>query len=184
MSQPRMSRPAQVRFELGGYLAEYLSGVTDQWLMVAPDSNPGMLEMFRDRDRLPPRQMVPWAGEFAGKYLTSAVQILRLTDDQVLRRRLRRFVDDLLQLQAEDGYVGPWAVDNRLTNSAPNARGGSTWDTWGHYHISLGLLLWHEESGDKRALECAVRIADRPGRHRDRHGRPRRRSEGPAHPPR
>ena len=46
-----------------------------QWLLPAPHANPGMLEMFRDRDRKPCADMVPWAGEFAGKYLTRAVQI-------------------------------------------------------------------------------------------------------------
>ena len=41
-----------------------------------------MLEIFRDRDRQPLRDMVPWAGEFAGKYLTSAVQILLLWHEE------------------------------------------------------------------------------------------------------
>ena len=51
-------------------MPQYLRGVTQQWLLVAPDANPAMLEMFRDRDRQPRRAMQPWAGEFAGKYLT------------------------------------------------------------------------------------------------------------------
>lgn len=45
---------------------------------MAPKANPAMLEMFRDRDESPLRQMVPWAGKFAGKYLTGAVQVLRV----------------------------------------------------------------------------------------------------------
>ncbi|HCQ02469.1 MAG TPA: hypothetical protein DIT99_18100, partial [Candidatus Latescibacteria bacterium] len=66
---------------MDGPLGDYLQGVTEQWLLVAPKANPGMLEMFRDRDASPLRQMVPWAGEFAGKYLTGAVQIMRVTGD-------------------------------------------------------------------------------------------------------
>lgn len=158
--QPQLQTPSSIRYELVGPLADYLAGVTDQWLLVAPDSNPAMLEMFRDRDRTPPRQMVPWAGEFAGKYLTSAVQLLRLTGEAKLRRYLRRFVAELIDLQAEDGYLGPWSRKDRLTNQASNARWQQTWDTWGHYHISLGLMLWHDATGDRRALECTVRIAD------------------------
>ena len=158
--QPQLTTPHRTSFDLSGPLADYLSGVTDQWLLIAPHANPAMLEMFKDRDRKPPRQMVPWAGEFAGKYLTSAVQILRLTGDQALRRHIGQFVDSLVELQAEDGYLGPWAKANRLTNGAPNSLSGSTWDTWGHYHVTLGLLLWHEESGNVAARDCAVRIAD------------------------
>ena len=53
-------------------MGNYLSSITEQWLLVAPKANPSMLEIFRDRDVSPLREMVPWAGEFAGKYLTGA----------------------------------------------------------------------------------------------------------------
>ncbi|MBI2195100.1 MAG: glycoside hydrolase family 127 protein [Planctomycetes bacterium] len=148
------------RFE--GFLKRYLDGVAEQWLKVAPASNPAMLEMFRDRDRKPLRNLVPWAGEFAGKYLTSAVQVLRLTADPALRLHLGSFVRDLTSLQDADGYLGPWPREHRLTGWAPNTgkEGGGTWDAWGHYHVMLGLLLWHEDTGDARALRAARRIGD------------------------
>jgi uncharacterized protein len=156
------SRISRMDYEFGGYMNDYLRAVTEQWLLVAPAGNPAMLEIFRDRDRLPRRNMVPWAGEFAGKYLTSAVQVLRLTGDPKLRNYIREFVKELTELQAEDGYLGPWPKRNRLTGEAPNVMGqqGGTWDAWGHYHAMLGLLLWHDESRDKKALECAARIGD------------------------
>jgi len=103
--------------------------------------------------------MVPWAGEFAGKYLTSAVQILRLTGDESLRAYVARFVAELIETQAEDGYLGPWPATSRLTGRAPNV-GGLTWDAWGHYHAMLGLLLWYEDSDDSKALSCAGKIGD------------------------
>ena len=49
-----------------GLMGSYLNGITEQWLLVAPKANPAILEMFRDREASPLRQMVPWAGEFAG----------------------------------------------------------------------------------------------------------------------
>jgi DUF1680 family protein len=121
-----------------------------------------MLGMFRDRDRRPYRDLLPWSGEFAGKYLTGAAQVYRLTGDPALRGHLERFVAELLPLQAEDGYFGPFPRENRLTGSAPNIDGknGPTWDAWGHYHMILGLLSWHEVSGDARALGAAGRIGD------------------------
>jgi DUF1680 family protein len=158
----RCERVPQAHFDLRGVVRDYVEGITEQWLLVAPLSNPAILEMFRDRDSPPQRQLVPWAGEFAGKYLTSAVQVLRVTGDPRLRGLLGRFVDRLLGLQDADGYLGPWPKANRLTNFDPQQRDGGmiTWDTWGHYHVMLGLLLWYEESGDERALGAAARIGD------------------------
>jgi len=158
MEKPACSRINKNQIRLEGFVGDYLSGIIEQWLLVAPKANPGLLEMFRDRDASPLREMVPWAGEFAGKYLTSAVQVLRVTNDQTLKMWLKEFVHTLVELQDTDGYLGPWPKQCRLTNK--NSIGKRTWDTWGHYHIMLGLMLWHEETRDKKALTCAIRIAD------------------------
>jgi DUF1680 family protein len=163
------------RFELRGWIADYLGAVGDRWLKVAPFRNPAMLDMFSDRDREPKRVLNPWSGEFAGKYLTSAVQVYRLTGDPFLRELIAGFVARLVSLQAEDGYLGAWPKENRLTGHAPNSDMRllapqwvfdwwdgyhKTWDAQSHYHTMLGLLLWFEETGDAAALVCARRIGD------------------------
>ena len=155
---------------MGGALGDYLDAVTEQWLKPAPRANPALVEMFRGRDRRPLRDLTMFAGEFAGKYLTGAVQVLRLTGDPELRGAVAEVVRALVACQGEDGYLGPWPSESGLTNRAPNsmlgaplwsrADGGDTWDTWGHYHLMLGLLLWHEDSGDDAALQAARRMAD------------------------
>ena len=163
VKQPSCERAAGSYFELSGNIADYLRGVTRQWLLVAPDANPAMLEMFRDRDRQPLRALEPWAGEFAGKYLTGAVQVYRVTHDKALNAYLSAFVRELCSLQADDGYLGPWPSTSRLTGRAPNVGKGTmapTWDAWGHYHIMIGLLAWSEETGDAQALQTAARIGD------------------------
>ncbi len=163
MKLPACERATGTQFELEGVVANYTRAVTRQWLLIAPDANPGMLEMFRDRDRQPPRAMEPWAGEFAGKYLTGAVQMHRITHDEELRKYLDGFVRELCSLQADDGYLGPWPRGSRLTGTAPNVgKGvpGGTWDAWGHYHVMLGLLTWSEETHDENALRAATRIGD------------------------
>jgi len=169
------TRIAGAKFNLNGWIGNYLSAVSEQWLKVAPFSNPAMLDMFRDRDREPKRLLLPWSGEFAGKYLTSAVQVYRLTGDPALRQLIADFVAQFIALQAEDGYLGPWPKENRLAAHAPNVRlylpcagefcdkmNGlrNTWDPWGHYHAMLGLLSWFEESADDSALTCARKIGD------------------------
>lgn len=162
MKTPASQRIPKTKFDLGGVVGDYVGGIVDQWLLVAPYANASMLEMFRDRDATPLRDMVPWSGEFAGKYLTAAVQNLRVTGDQRLKARLKEFVERLVSLQAADGYLGPWPEDCRLTNFTPylGEKGMDTWDTWGHYHVMMGLMLWHDETGDKAALAAARRIGD------------------------
>ncbi|HEY3379937.1 MAG TPA: beta-L-arabinofuranosidase domain-containing protein [Armatimonadota bacterium] len=158
--QPAVEPVAWLGGELGGEVGRRLAAVIEQWVLPAPEANPAMLEMFRERDRLPWRQQVPWAGEFAGKYLTHAVQIYRVTRDPRLEPHLRRFVEELIALQDDDGYLGPWPKAYRLGLAGPTPNGGITWDTWGHYHAMLGLLEWHDLTGETEALACARRIAD------------------------
>jgi len=165
---PRLSRPSSVDYTLAtdtlhgsgnAVTGRYVHAIAEQWIKPAPHANPAMLDMFRDRDRKPSRQMEPWAGEFAGKYLTSAVQMLRLLGDD-FRPHLWSFAKELTSLQASDGYFGPWPKESRLTGRAPNASGGSTWDAWGHYHVMAGLLLWYDETKDQEALYAARKIGD------------------------
>lgn len=158
---PRTSPPARpaltlepdprARFRFEGPVGERIRANTRAWLIPAPEANPGMLEMFRVRDRQPKPGLVPWAGEFAGKYLISGVQALRMDPDPELRATLARVVRDLAASQAEDGYLGPFTKAERLRGH---------WDLWGHYHCMLGLLMWHEQTGDAAALKTARRAAD------------------------
>lgn len=160
---PCQSRLDNAFFSLHGEMGRRLQAVTEQWILPAPYANPGMLEMFRLRDRKTTDNMVPWAGEFAGKYLTHAVQIWRLTRNNELEEHLRWFVSELVSLQAEDGYLGPWPKAYRLLNHAPTPTYSTqkqTWDAWGHYHIMIGLILWYELTEDKKALACVQGIAD------------------------
>ena len=138
-------------FKFTGPVGERVQANVDNWLLRAPQSNPGMLEMFRVRDRQPVPQLVPWAGEFVGKYLISAVQALRMTDDPRLFQQVSNVVHTFIATQADDGYLGPFPKDIRLLKN---------WDLWGHYHALQALALWHQHTGDPAALAAARRAAD------------------------
>ena len=116
MIESKFSRAEKIEFVLKGPISDYIRGVTEQWLFVAPDANPAILEMFRDRDRTPLRNIVFSAGEFAGKYLTSATQILRVTGDPRLKTYIEWFVKELISLQVETGILD-------------RGRRSSTWQT-------------------------------------------------------
>ncbi len=149
--QLALDRVVGARFELGGFAGNRVRANIEHWLLAAPGNNPGLLDMFSRRDSGEKPNLVPWAGEFVGKYLISSVQALRMSDDETLKQSLRQVVDRLIALQADDGYLGPWPKDERLRGH---------WDLWGHYHVMLGLMLWHEQTGDQQAATTARRIAD------------------------
>lgn len=159
---PAMEPIAGLTARFEGEVGRRIEANERHWLLTAPDANPAMLDMLRDRDAAPVRDLVPWAGEFAGKYLTSAVLCLRITRSEVLREHIVRFVRDLVALQAPDGYLGafpePWRLTGRTIR--PDGKEGRTWDAWNHYHCMMGLLLWHEDTGDRKALAACCRIAD------------------------
>ncbi len=145
--------PARAQFSFQGPMGERLKANTRNWLLVAPRANPAMLQIFRDRDRTPRRDLVPWAGEFAGKYLISATQAWQLTRDPQLEKHLHSFVAELVATQDSDGYFGPFPKDARMT-------GPGLWDLWGQYHVMLGLYGWSEAAGDAAALAACRRCAD------------------------
>lgn len=138
-------------FAFSGPIGGRINANVDEWLLRAPLANPGMLEMFRVRDRSPTPQLVPWAGEFVGKYLLSAIQALRMSDNPRLRAEVESVIKELISTQAEDGYLGPFPQKDRLRGN---------WDLWGHYHVIEALLMWHEQTGDTASLAAARRAAD------------------------
>jgi len=146
-----LDRVPKPKLRLDGPVGERGRRNVDRWITQAPKNNPGLLDMFARRDAGGKPNLVPWAGEFVGKYLISGVQAMRMSDDPKLRQTLQDTVDRLAQLQAEDGYLGPWPKNERLRGH---------WDLWGHYHVMLGLMLWHEHTGDKQAATVAQRMAD------------------------
>jgi DUF1680 family protein len=139
------------RFQFGGALGARIDANVDEWLLRAPQANPGMLEMFRVRDRQPVPNLAPWAGEFVGKYLISAIQALRMSPNPALRQQISNVVAELISAQAWDGYLGPFPKATRLRGN---------WDLWGHYHVMQALLLWHQATGDAAALLACQRAAD------------------------
>ncbi len=98
-----MDVPHGARFNFGGKVGERIAGNQENWLLRAPVANPGMLQIFRDRDRKPRSALVPWAGEYPGKYLTSAAECYRLTRDERLHSFVQGFVRDLISVQDPDG---------------------------------------------------------------------------------
>jgi hypothetical protein len=152
-ASPILSPPVRAEFAFEGMMGQRLAANQREWILLAPAANPAMLQMFRDNDRTSHRNLVPWAGEFAGKYLISAVQALRISRDAQLQAFIKSFVADLIATQDTDGYLGPFPKSEAMM-------GKGRWDLWGQYHCMLGLYLWHKETGDAEALAACRKTAD------------------------
>jgi hypothetical protein len=147
-----MSTIANGSWRFSGEIGRRVDANVENWLLRVPEANPNMLDMFRRRDRrLPADPLLPWSGEFAGKYLISAVQACRMTDDPKLRTLVQEFVDALIACQAPNGYLGAFKESEQLLGN---------WDLWNHHHVMTGLLMWHDMTGDQAALDATLRAAD------------------------
>ncbi len=138
-----------------------IKSITDKWLIGIRESNPAILDMFKERDIKPYRRFSAWSGEFAGKYITGAAYIYRITRDKALYDYVIKFIDEFVSLQADDGYLGCFSKDCRLTGVMPLEPGKPprNWDAWSHYHCMYGLLLWYDITGNEEYFRCVERAA-------------------------
>jgi DUF1680 family protein len=148
---PVLEEPRAPQFTFRDRIGERVKANQDNWLIPAPAANPAMIEMFVDRDRLPHRDLLPWSGEFFGKYLTAGSLNLRITQARQLKSTLASLVDAFTRTQSPAGYSGPFPKEQRLQVG---------WDVWGHYHAIVGLVTYLETTGDAKALAAARRAAD------------------------
>ncbi len=150
--QPRLHRAPGIEFRFDGELGKRLHANLENWELRAPEANPAMLQMFFDRNRKPDRKLLPWSGEFAGKYLNASILSYRILRDPRQKELIDRTVALLLSSQGDDGYLGPFSATERLT--------GHNWDIWGHYWVLRALLLYDEEFHSEPARRAAFRAAD------------------------
>ncbi len=84
---PALETPQQTSYKFEGIINDYLQAVTNNWLMLAPINNPAMLDMFAMRNHKPYHDLLPWSGEFAGKYLTTAAQMHQLLKEYYKKKK-------------------------------------------------------------------------------------------------
>ncbi|MHB1154916.1 MAG: beta-L-arabinofuranosidase domain-containing protein [Eubacteriales bacterium] len=147
---------------LPGITGNLSKSIENKWLIGLRQSNPAILDMFAERDKMPYRDLLPWSGEFAGKYITGAHGIYKLTGSKALYDYIMGFIGEMLNYQDDDGYIGCFSKKCRLTGAFsqnPDQSGG-TWDCWAHYHIMVGLILWYTETGMEKYFDAVKKIAE------------------------
>lgn len=158
-----------IKYILDDCAGRLITHVTDNWLLSIRETNPAIISMLRDKNLRPARNLNPWSGEFAGKYLTGCALIYRLTHENKLKKYICRFITELLMYQEPNGYFGAFDEVHQLTGTASFMRDPihdrtvdtiGTWDSWAHYHMMVGLMLWHKIANDDSYMEAVKRIAE------------------------
>ncbi|MGA8939510.1 MAG: glycoside hydrolase family 127 protein [Acidobacteriaceae bacterium] len=96
-------------------------------------------------------------GHYVGHYLSSSALLYASTGDMPIKNKADDLVEILAQCQAKDGYLGayPATFYDRLRNHQP------VWAPFYTYHkILAGMLDMYEHTGNKQALQVAIKMAD------------------------
>ncbi len=144
---------ATLRLHPTGRLADRLLRHKEAWALRILERNPGLFAAFDDPENSPVFKTM-WHGEYPGKILTGLAQLYRIFGTEDIREMGDRFVAHFKSAQGEDGYLGPWSRVDRLDGAVKK------WDTWGHYHCLYGLYGWYRLTGNRDALDVALRAAD------------------------
>ncbi len=141
----------QDRFVPSPYETQRIEGMLGERLRVNLEGRllhvdePRLLRGFQN----PPGEQ-DWIGEHAGKYLDAAANTWRYTRDPRLKAQMDRIAQGLIAAQQPDGYLGTYLTGKRWTS----------WDVWVHKYDLIGLLAYHQATGNAQALETARRIGD------------------------
>jgi len=139
--------------QIGGLLGERLALWREHRLWRV-GRDPFLLDGFQS----PPGRH-PWQGEHVGKWLHAATLAYHATGDERIGKLLRKTVDQLIDAQGANGYLGTYAPERRFYHpDDPSAK--SSWDVWTHRYLIYGLLIYDRFCHTPRAVETCVRMGD------------------------
>lgn len=129
--------------KIGGYVGSRIDDCIEK--RVKAQDVEHLVEPFRSRE-----EKSRWQSEFWGKWIQGAIASYRYTRDAELYEIIKQGAEGLMATQTSDGYIGNYAPEYQLQQ----------WDVWGRKYSTLGLLVWYDLSGDKRALKAARGVID------------------------
>lgn len=108
-----------------------------------------------------------WQGEFWGKWMISAVRVCEYSGDAKLKDFIRRGVDNMLNLQQADGYLGTYRGRLNVFATAPAERAKLpenmrwcrwNWNIWCRKYTLWGLMEAYRLLGDRRIVAAAEKF--------------------------
>ena len=136
------------RIQLGGWLGRRVE-LNEKVRLLGVDVEP-ILAGYRKRPG-----SHPWIGEHIGKWLHAATLAWANTGDPALKAKLDGVVADLIACQEPDGYLGTYAPGRRF-----GLFKDADWDVWSHKYNLIGLLTYHQYTGDPGALDACRKMGD------------------------
>jgi len=91
-----------------------------------------------------------FAGEFWGKWFTSAALAYAWQPSAYIREILDKSASELRKAQDADGRLSSYSKANDF----------GYWDIWGRKYAILGLIAHYDQTGDKASLEAACHATD------------------------
>jgi inosose dehydratase len=151
--------PSSDQVRISGYLSSRFNGNIQYLLKRYDNYKDWMLEPFQHRGvewviepRRDKKGELPWAGEYAGKWLDAASLTAASSQHAQLAKYAAAFAAALTTSQDSDGYLGIEVPAKRGENSE--------WDLWNIKYALTGLLTRYEIHGDQACLDAARKGAD------------------------
>lgn len=134
---------AAEKVKIDGYVGSRIESCIDN--RVKPQDTEMLVEPFRHLT-----EGTRWQTEFVGKWMLGAIASYRYDNDPALLDKIRNTAAALMETQRDDGYIGNYNAESRLTN----------WDIWGRKYTSLSLLEYYRLTGDDKALAAVCALID------------------------
>lgn len=129
--------------EIDGFLGYRMNVNLEKRLLLIDSTT--LLSGFRKR---PGAQV--WLGEHVGKFLFSASNTYKYTNDARIKKLADDIVRQYIACQLPDGYLGTYLPKDYWTE----------WDVWAHKYAIIGLLNYYSVTGDQKALNAAKKAGD------------------------
>ena len=131
------------KVKIGGYVGSRIE-ICNSGMIMQEDVD-ALVEPFRHKE-----DRSSWSTEFIGKWMLGAIEMYRYNSDPALLEKISKGIHDLVATQQEDGFIGSYAPDARLTH----------WDIWGRKYTALALISYYRLTGEKSVLEAAAKSID------------------------
>jgi uncharacterized protein len=144
---------------VNGLLGESISLAENGRLRSLPGWNNGQLiKMFSVEER-EKNTTTDWYGEHGGKWLYTVALAANRTNDATLKSLLFKTADYLVSTQEENGYLGSYSPELRITNNESKLHKRS-WDTWTLSCMIMGLVEVDRFFPNQRYRTAATKIGE------------------------
>ncbi len=142
-----------------GLLGESISLAENGRLRSLPEWKNGQLIKIFSREERKKNATTDWYGEHGGKWLYTAALAAKRTDNEALKTQLFKTADYLVSTQEEDGYLGSYSPELRITNNESKLHKRS-WDVWSLSCMVMGLLEVDRNFPNPRCRQAATKIGE------------------------